>query len=140
VSTEYLELADYLAIAAEITSLDEQTITKVTKLDLADSALHAPAAGFGEVELYPDFIEKAAVLVTHLAKNHPLPDGNKRAAWVALRLFIEINEWSWKPTPSVDDAEHAVLAIASGDWDQENMKKWLQRYLDTTGSPPSPPA
>lgn len=51
--------------------LDEQTITRVAKLDLADSALHAPAAGFGEVEFYPDFIEKAAVLVTHLAKNHP---------------------------------------------------------------------
>jgi hypothetical protein len=46
VSTEYLELADNLAIAAEITGLDEQTITKVTKLDLVDSALHAPAAGF----------------------------------------------------------------------------------------------
>lgn len=133
-STEYLELVDYLAIAAEITGFDEQTITKVTKLDLADSALHAPAAGFGEVEFYPDFIEKAAVLVTHLAKNHPLPDGNKRAAWVALRLFIEINEWTWKPTPSVDDAERAVLAIASGDWDQDDMTKWLRRYLSTTRS------
>ena len=131
-STEYLELADYLAIAAEIIGLDEQTITKVTKLDLADSALHAPAAGFGEVEFYPDFIEKAAVLVTHLAKNHPLPDGNKRTAWVSLRLFIEINGWSWKPTPSVDDAEQAVLAIASGDWSQDDMTAWLGRYLSTS--------
>jgi death-on-curing protein len=134
VSTKYLELADYLAIAAEITGLDERTITKVTKLDLADSALHAPAAGFGEVEFYPDFIEKAAVLVTHLAKNHPLPDGNKRAAWVALRLFVEINEWSWQPTPSIDDAEQAVLAIASGDWDQDDMTTWLRRYLSTMGN------
>jgi len=132
VSTEYLELADYLAIAAEITGLDEQTIIKVTKLDLADSALHAPAAGFGEVEFYPDFIEKAAVLVTHVAKNHPLPDGNKRAAWVSLRLFVEVNGWSWKPTPSIDDAEHAVLAIASGDWNQDNMTTWLRRYLSTS--------
>ena len=132
--TEYLELADYLAIAAEITGLDEQTIIRVTKLDLADSALHAPAAGFGEVEFYPDFIEKAAVLVTHLAKNHPLPDGNKRAAWVALRLFVEINEWSWQPTPSIDDAEQAVLAIASGDWDQDDMTTWLRRYLSTIGN------
>ena len=131
-STEYLELADYLAIAAEITGLDEQTIIKVTKLDLADSALHAPAAGFGEVEFYPDFIEKAAVLVTHVAKNHPLPDGNKRAAWVSLRLFVEVNGWSWKPTPSIDDAEHAVLAIASGDWNQDNMTTWLRRYLSTS--------
>jgi prophage maintenance system killer protein len=46
-------------------------------LDLADSALHAPAAGFGDAEFYTDFVGKAAVLVVHLAKNHPLPDGNK---------------------------------------------------------------
>ena len=143
-STEYLELADYLAIAAEITGLDEQTLIRVTKLDLADSALHAPAAGFGEVEFYPDFIEKAAVLVTHLAKNHPLPDGNKRAAWVSLRLFIEINGWSWKPAPSIDDAEQAVLAIASGDWTQDDMASWRRtrsgvtfprRAEDSTRSP-----
>lgn len=30
---------------------------------LAESALHAPAAGFGEHELYPRFVEKAAVLL-----------------------------------------------------------------------------
>jgi len=58
VSVEYVELADYLAIAAEVTGLDIETIIKVTKLDLADSALHAPAAGFGETELYPDFVER----------------------------------------------------------------------------------
>lgn len=132
-STEYLELVDYLAIASEVTGLDEETITRVAKLDLADSALHAPAAGFGETEFYPDFIEKASVLVTHLAKNHPLPDGNKRAAWVSLRLFIEINGWSWKPTPSVDDAEQAVLAIASGDWTQDEMTVWLGNHLSAPG-------
>jgi death-on-curing protein len=80
VSIEYVELVDYLAIAVEITGLSVETITRVTKLDLADSALHAPAAGFGETQFYPDFIDKAAVLVVRLAKNHPLPDGNKRAA------------------------------------------------------------
>jgi Fic/DOC family len=85
VSVRYVELADYLAIAAEITGLDTNTLIRVTKVDLAESALHAPAAGFGETEFYPDLIDKAAVLVMRLAKNHPLPDGNKRAAWVALR-------------------------------------------------------
>jgi death-on-curing protein len=129
VSVEYLELADYLAIASEITGIDEETITKVAKLDLADSALHAPAAGFGEIEFYPDVIEKASVLAVHLVKNHPLPDGNKRAAWVSLRLFVEINGWSWKSTPSVDDAEQAVLAIASGDWSQDDIATWLKCHL-----------
>ena len=128
-SVEYVELADYLAIAAEVTGLDIETTIKVTKLDLADSALHAPAAGFGETELYPDFVEKASVLVVRLVKNHPLPDGNKRAAWVTLRLFVEINGWSWQPIPSVDDAERAVLAIASGDWNEDDMAAWLRDHL-----------
>lgn len=128
-SIHYVELADYLAIAAEILELDANTLIRVTKVDLAESALHAPAAGFGETEFYPDFIDKAAVLVVRLAKNHPLPDGNKRAAWVALRLFIEINDWTWHTTPTIDDAEQAVLAIAAGTWNQDDTSTWLRRHL-----------
>lgn len=92
-SIEYVELVDYLAIAVEVTGLGVETVTRVVNLGLADSALHAPAAGFGDTEFYPDFVDKAAVLIARLARNHPLPDGNKRAAWVALRLFVEINDW-----------------------------------------------
>ncbi len=84
----YLDLVDYLAIAAEVTGLDVATLSRVTQLNLVDSALHAPAAGWGEEELYPDFVDQAAVLVVRLTKNHPLPDGNKRAAWVSLRAFL----------------------------------------------------
>ena len=47
-SVEYLDLVDCLAIAAEVTGLGATTIAQVTKLDLADSALHAPAAAFGD--------------------------------------------------------------------------------------------
>lgn len=131
-SVRYVEIADYLAIAAEITGLDTPALVRVTKVDLAESAIHAPAGGFGETEFYPDFIDKAAVLLVHLAKNHPLPDGNKRAAWVALRLFIEINDWTWSTTPSIDDAERAVLAIAAGTWNQDDASTWLRRHLAPT--------
>ncbi len=128
-SVEYLDLVDYLAIAAEVTGLSVDTLTRAAKLDLADSALHAPAAGFGDTEFYPDFIDKAAVLIVRLAKNHPLPDGNKRAAWVSLRLFVEINGWTWRVTPSVDDAERAVLAIAASEWDEQRTAAWLAEHL-----------
>jgi death-on-curing protein len=132
VSVHYVELADYLAIAAEITGLDTPTLIRVTKVDLAESALHASAAGFGETEFYPDFIDKAAVVIVRLAKNHPLPDGNKRAAWVTLRLFIEINDWTWNTMPTVDDAEQAVLAIAAGTWNQDDASTWLRQHLAPT--------
>ncbi len=128
-SIEYVELVDYLAIAVEVTALSVETVTRIAKLDLADSALHAPAAGFGDTEFYPEFVDKAAVLVVRLAKNHPLPDGNKRAAWVALRLFVELNDWRWNPMPRVDDAERAVLAIAASDWDEVQTADWLRHHL-----------
>ena len=87
-TVRYPDLIDYLSVAVEVTALDVDALSRVTNLDLADSALHAPAAGWGGEDFYPDFIDKAAVLLVRLAKNHPLPDGNKRAAWVTLRLFI----------------------------------------------------
>jgi prophage maintenance system killer protein len=52
VSVEYVDLADFIA-----------TISKVTDLGLADSALHAPSAQFGDREFYEDFVDKAAVLI-----------------------------------------------------------------------------
>ena len=79
-TVEYLDLADHVGIAAEITGLDEAIVVKIANLDLADSALHAPSAEFGGEEFSPDFVDKAAVLLVRLAKNHPLPDGNKRVA------------------------------------------------------------
>ena len=118
-----------------VTGLDTVTLLRVTKLDLADSALHAASAGFGDDDFYPDFIDKAAVLIVRLAKNHPLPDGNKRAAWVALRLFVDINGWRWEPAPCVEDAEAAVLAIASGEWNESATAEWLRDHI----RPNSPP-
>lgn len=128
-SVRYLDLLDYVAIAAEVTGLDLDAVLRTAKLDLADSALHAPAAGFGDTEFYPDFVDKAAVLVVRLAKNHPLHDGNKRTAWVALRMFVELNGWTWSPAPTVDEAERAVLAIAAGEWNQDQMAAWLRDHL-----------
>lgn len=53
----------------------------------------------------------------------------EQTRWVSLRLFVEINGWSWKTTPSVDDAERAVLAVAAGDWNEARMSGWLGQYL-----------
>lgn len=128
-TVEYLDLTDYLAIAAEVTSIDTATLAQVTRLSLADSALHAPAAGFGHVDLYPDFVTKAAVLLVRLVKNHPLPDGNKRAAWVSMRLFVAINEWRWLRQPALDEAESTVFGIAAGEIDEQAAAAWLRAYL-----------
>jgi death on curing protein len=78
--TAYLDLADYLLIAEEVLGVPAETIAGWPGIGLAESALNAPAMGFAGVEFYPDVIDKAAVLCVRLARNHPLPDGNKRVA------------------------------------------------------------
>jgi death-on-curing protein len=88
--------------------------------------LHAPSASFGDQEFYPNFCDKAAVLLVRLAKNHPLLDGNKRAAWVTLRVFTEMNSWEWVDYPSVDETEEVVLAMAEGTRNKEQVASWLR--------------
>jgi death-on-curing protein len=134
VNVRYLALDDYVAIAVAVTGQEVAILVNATNTDLADSALHAPSASFDGEEFYPDFVDKAAVLVVRLAKNHPLPDGNKRAAWASLRVFLELNGWRLDPYPSVDDAEAAVLAIAAGDWDETTTANWLRPILRRQGS------
>ncbi len=129
-TVRYLDLADFVEIAVEVTGLDLATVIAMATLDLADSALHAPSAGFGEEDIYPDFVDKCGVLIVRLARNHPLPDGNKRASWVALRLFIELNEWRWKTTPSVDDAEQFVLGVAAGETNEASAANWLKGRIE----------
>ena len=71
----YLTLAEGLLIASAVTGLEVSTIQHVSRVELLDSALHAPQAGFEDEDFYPTLEEKAAVLCLHLARNHPLPDG-----------------------------------------------------------------
>ena len=71
--TIYLGLEDFVETAAAVLDLPEETVVKMARLDLAESALHAPQAGWGEVEFYPDFPMKAAVLLVRLARTTPCP-------------------------------------------------------------------
>jgi len=86
--TVYLELADYLLIAERVLGLPAEAIASFDRIGLAESALAAPQAGFGGVEAYAEFETQAAVLCWHLVKNHPLPDGNKRCAFLATVEFL----------------------------------------------------
>jgi death-on-curing protein len=128
--TRYLDLAEYLWLAEQVTGVDAATLAKASRIDLADSALHAPAAGFGDEDFYPDIYDKAAVLCCRLAWNHPLPDGNKRASWAALLLFVDLNDGVWDPDPpDVDQTEEAMMAVAAGKVDEDWVADWLRERV-----------
>lgn len=127
----YLDLADYLVIAEAVTGIAAETLLRSPRIGLADSALHAPAAIFGDVEFYPDFELKAAVLCSRLARNHPLPDGNKRAAYVSLLEFVERNGRSWRKSPSDPDETVRIMeAVASGEISEARLAEWIRGRLD----------
>ena len=128
--TRYISLAEYLWLAEQVTGVPSHTLAASGRVELAESALHAPMAGFGEEEFYPDVLDKAAVLCWRLARNHPLPDGNKRAAWAALVMFLDLNRGRWNPDPpDVDEAERAMLAVAAGEIDEQAFAAWLRERV-----------
>ena len=100
-----LELADFLLIAEAVLEIPAKKIAEDSSLHLADSALHAPMAGFGGIEAYPDFATKAAVLCAHLVKNHPLKDGNAPVALIATIEFCQRNGHPWSPPADDEDGE-----------------------------------
>jgi len=53
----YLDLVDYLAIAAEVTGLDVGTLSRVTQLNWRTRP-STPLRPWGEEDLYPDFVDK----------------------------------------------------------------------------------
>lgn len=123
----YLTLAEALAIAEAVTGLDLVTLAKASRLELLDSALHAPQAGFGDEDFYPDLEQKAAVLTVRVARNHPLPDGNKRLAWQSLTIFLALNDQTLEAT--ADDAVTLMLGIATGDIDEHAAETWIRARI-----------
>jgi death on curing protein len=125
--TVYISLNEFLAIAARLLVTDVAAVRHQADLGLADSALHAPQAGFGDTEFYPTLVEKAAVLCRHIAKNHPLPDGNKRAAFTSMVAFPRRNGASWQ-IPDEDDAVEVVNAVAAGEMTVEALTTWVTAH------------
>ncbi len=125
--TRYISLAEYLWLAEQVTGVDAVVLSKSGRIDVADSALNAPSAAYGGEEFYPELIDKVAVLTCRLAWNHPLPDGNKRASWAALVMFLDLNGIIWDPNPpNVDDAEQTMIAVAAHEVDEARLAEWLR--------------
>ncbi len=89
---------------------------------LLESALARPKnlLAYGE----PDVAALAAAYAFGLAKNHAFVDGNKRAAFLAVGMFLSINGWKLVTTQS--EATLAVLALAAGEIDEEEFAAWIR--------------
>jgi len=90
---------------------------------LLDSALVRPRNVLAHGD--PDFAALAAAYGFGLAKNHPFVDGNKRAAFLSIGLFLAINGLRLVATQA--DATLTMLAVAAGEIDEAALGAWIRR-------------
>lgn len=89
--------------------------------------MHAPQGGFGDEDFYPSLTQEAAVLAVRIARNHPLPDGNKRLAWQALTVFLALNGHDLRA--NVDGAVAFMLGVGAGEIDEEAAVTWIVAHI-----------
>jgi death-on-curing protein len=87
---------------------------------LLESALAAPR----NLRLYgdPDIFDLAAQYAHAMTRNHPFVDGNKRVAFAAAGVFLELN--GHRLTAPETDAVLAMIALSSGDLDATGFANW----------------
>ncbi len=92
---------------------------------LLDSALARPV----NLALYeqPDVAQLAASYGVALAKNHAFVDGNKRAAFLAVGMFLAINGYRLRATQA--DATLTVMDVAAGTMDERTFADWIRAHI-----------
>lgn len=115
--TEYLDLEDLLGMIRML------GVGPVRDVGLLESALARPrASAFGE-DVYATIDLKAAALLHSLARNHALVDGNKRLAWLAVVVFLDLN--GCEVALRDDEAFDLVVDVARGAIDARAIaERW----------------
>jgi death-on-curing protein len=125
----YLDLGDLLVIAEAVTGISAEVLASMPRVvDLTSSALAVPSASWDGHEAYPRFAQKVGLQLARLAKNHALPDGNKRVAFLAMIEFIERNDHLIN-LPQADDVVQLVVDVSVGVLPEAELVEWLGSRL-----------
>ena len=98
---------------------------------LLESALGAPQQSFDGELLHADVFAQAAALLRSLTLNHPFIDGNKRAAFLSVVVFLELNGWTLEVLDK--DAIRFMLDLASAKPALETISAWLSSHSRRRG-------
>ena len=104
-SVEYVGLEDLLMLVRALGA------GPVRDVGLLDSAAARPRSTVFGADAYPSIDLKAAALLHSTARNHALVDGNKRLAWLATTVFLDLN--GRRPKLTDDEAFPLVMDVAA---------------------------
>jgi death-on-curing protein len=92
-----------------------------------EASLARPYATFDQKELYPTSIDKAAAVFESLIINHPFVDGNKRIAYVIMRILLMADKSDIEA--SQDEKYAFVIASSRGELRYDEIKIWLTLHV-----------
>ena len=104
-SRDYLTVADILGMHVILVER-YGGMPSVRDMGGLESAVYRPQSGY-----YTDAVEEACALLESLLINHPFVDGNKRTAFAACSVFLQINGHGMR---------------ADSDWLYAAIIRWLQ--------------
>lgn len=103
----------------------------VRDVNALESAIARPAhlAAYGEVSSIPVL---SAALAWAIVRNHPFADGNKRAAFAALTIFLDINGYRLTVTEVEETA--MVLRATASEIGEAEWTAWVERSVAPIGT------
>lgn len=94
---------------------------------LLESAINRPFATFDNLELYKSPKQKAAAILESILINHPFVDGNKRTAYVLMRLILLEN--GLDITADQNEKYEMVISACSGNIRFEEILEWIRTRI-----------
>ena len=73
-----------------------------------------------------DISALAAAYAIGISQNHPFVDGNKRAAFIAIGLFLALN--GLRLAASQVDATRIMFGVAAGRLGEEELAAWVRQH------------
>jgi death-on-curing protein len=118
---EWLDTAIVLDVHAEQLALFGGA-DGVRDLGLLESAVGRPLNKFAYGE--SDLAALAAAYGFGIARNHPFVDGNKRAAFASIIVFLGLNGIDFDVPPEAATA--MILSLAAGEVSEESLTRWIR--------------
>ena len=98
---------------------------------MLESALGRPLNKYAYGET--DLAILAAAYTFGIARNHPFVDGNKRASFAALIVFLGLNDVEFVVPET--HATAMILAVAAGNIGEEGLARWIRDNWPVVSDP-----
>ena len=121
----WLDPQDVVAICRDVVTSTKEPFA-LLRGDLLRSALDRPFNHwfYGE----DDIVVLAAVLLLGIGKNHPFEQGNKRTAFLAAAIFLQLNGYRFE----VDDSDllgELILSAIEGSTTEKDFVSIMRTFV-----------